>query len=476
MKANPPWSDPEVLAPVLAGWRERHGGRELFRVSAGDRWVRLHLAGEDRTSLLLTDLPGARLVCSHQGRLPGPVAESLTPQRKHPLPALLNGARLVTCGLLPKDRVVAFQFTDSQGNDLILLHQLFGARGNVTVLDRSGKLLWSLHRPPHAALAVWPPRGTWTGGEGSSAPPDYDTQALTRIIDVCTEQAHTVQRAALNRRQKASTRLLGNLGRDLANADQGDIHRHKAETLAAHLHTLTQGSDQAVLPNLTTGETLTIALDPSRTPAANMEAWFRRARKAEKGLDIIRARHLEATAESERLQAAHDGLVAALASEQPLERLAALQQWRTDHADLMPSIKARPGGRTAVEPARPFRRYLVDGKWEVWVGRNNKENDELTHRAAHNRDLWLHAQGVSGSHVIVRAGGHPERISAQVIAKAASLAALHSKARHSKLVPVIHTEKRYVRKPRKAPVGTAVCLRDQSLFVEPGVMPGVEPA
>jgi predicted ribosome quality control (RQC) complex YloA/Tae2 family protein len=160
----------------------------------------------------------------------------------------------------------------------------------------------------------------------------------------------------------------------------------------------------------------------------------------------------------------------------PVARLAALQQWLDAHPDLLPARKQRPRGHGPEEPARPFRRYLVDGKWEVWVGRSNTENDELTHRAAHSRDIWLHAQGVAGSHVILRTGGHPERVPRPVLAKAAALAALNSKARHAGLVPVIHTERRYVRKPRKAPAGTAVCLQDQSLFVAPGVMAGVEPA
>jgi predicted ribosome quality control (RQC) complex YloA/Tae2 family protein len=115
----------------------------------------------------------------------------------------------------------------------------------------------------------------------------------------------------------------------------------------------------------------------------------------------------------------------------------------------------------------------VDDRWEVWVGRNNKENDELTHRASHSKDIWLHAQGVPGSHVILRTAGKPEQVPRTVLEKAAALAAQNSRARHSELVPVIFTEKRYVRKPRKALPGTAVCLREKSLFVAPGLAPGV---
>ena len=207
-----------------------------------------------------------------------------------------------------------------------------------------------------------------------------------------------------------------------------------------------------------------------------MEAWFHRARKAEKGLEIIRARHAEAEGIEGQLTAALVELEKAEKENAGLEKLAALQQWQSQYAELFPPTKKRAGGRTKEEPARPFRRFLIDGSWEVWVGRNNKENDELTHRAAHNRDIWLHAQGVSGSHVIIRAGGKPELVPKAVLEKAAALAALHSKARNSQFVPVIHTEKRYVRKPRKALPGTAVCLRDESLFVEPGIKAGVESA
>jgi len=471
-----PWTDAETLAHVLAGWRQLYAGRELFRVAAGPGWVRLHLAGNEHAGLLLCDLPGARLVVRHVGRLPAALTAALPVARKHPLQALLTGAHLVSCGLLPDDRVVAIHLNRSQAGDVVLLHRLFGARGNTTLVDRDNKLLWSRHRPPHAALAIWPVAATFTTGCSANAPHDYDPLALTRMLTACAQQALTTNRATLNRRLKANRRLLANLDRDLLNADQGDSHRHKAEALAANLHNLTQGAAEVVLTNLTDGTPLTIALDPALTPAANMEAWFRRARKAVKGLAIIRERRDATASEQERLEAVGTDLdTIEQRDSDPAVWLAELQEWRASHAELFPRSETRPRQRAAEEPARPFRRYLIDGSWEVWVGRSSRENDELTHRAAHQRDIWLHAQGVTGSHVILRTGGHPERVPRAILEKAAALAALNSKARNSGIVPVIHTEKRYVRKPRKAAAGTAVCLRDQSLFVEPGIMKGVEP-
>lgn len=478
MDQQPPWSDHETLARTLAQWRQLYAGRDLFRLAAGPGWVRLHLAGEERVGLLLSNFPGARFVCSQTGRLPEPLDKALATTRKHPLLTLLSGAKLVSCGMLPDDRVAAFHLARPQGQNVVLLHQMFGARGNTTLVDRNKKLLWSVHRPPHTVLAGWPTKGTWTSGSRATEPtaPDFSAQALNHLAFICAEQERTTNRAAVNRQLKTTERLLKNLGRDLANADQGEQHRRKAEALAANLHTMTQGASEIDLADLRDGSMLKIALDPARNPAANMEGWFRRARKAENGLEIIRERHGETANTQAALVTAEQKLQQAEQQAETMARLNALQQWRDDHAELFPQARKRAGTRAPEEPVRPFRRYLIDGTWEVWVGRNNKENDELTHRAAHNRDIWLHAQGVSGSHVIIRAGGNPEHVPKSVLEKAAALAALNSKARNSQYVPVIHTEKRYVRKPRKAAAGTAVCLRDQSIFVEPGVMTGVEPA
>jgi predicted ribosome quality control (RQC) complex YloA/Tae2 family protein len=101
------------------------------------------------------------------------------------------------------------------------------------------------------------------------------------------------------------------------------------------------------------------------------------------------------------------------------------------------------------------------------VGRSDAENDLLTHRFASPSDLWFHAQGSAGSHVILK-GAHPST-PRTVIEKAASIAAYFSKARHSSTVPVIYTEKRHVRKPRKSKAGTATCSRSKTVFVKPSL-------
>ncbi|MBA4377694.1 MAG: hypothetical protein C0395_03420 [Gemmatimonas sp.] len=200
---------------------------------------------------------------------------------------------------------------------------------------------------------------------------------------------------------------------------------------------------------------------------------FQRARKAVRGREHIARRLAEAEAKQQRcreLLLELDGLADA---EDPL---AAVLAWRAEQAPLLGAGKRVVAGRREAPPeATPYRRFLVDERWEVWIGRNDRENDELTHKAAAPDDWWLHAQGVPGSHVVLRAGGHPEQVPRQALEKAASLAAQYCRARNSGLVPVVYTLRKHVRKPRRSPPGLAACTHEKSLMVPPGLMPGVVP-
>ncbi len=468
----------DQLRACCTAWTEAAGGRALHGVLAGPGWVRLLLAGQDRLSLLLVCRPGCRLGVLWSGKLPGPVHAMMKPRRDHPLVSLLAGHTLATCRAMRDDRVAVLHLSSPDGRRRTLLHQVFGARGNLVLLDDQDVLMWADHRPPHAVLTRTPgPRDLApesVAAPGATAP----HQAMGRLARYLADDLARTLSASLRRRRQSAARLVENLARDLAEADRGREFRRKAETLAARLHLIRPGQDRLETPDVLDGTPLDIPLDPALSPAANLAAWFKRAAKADKGRQIIRdrldqarlqmARADEMTARLEELQAGE---------REPLAILADLIAWSREHPDLMPAPAGRRPGRSPYgpeQPARPFRRYLVENRWEVWVGRNNHENDELTHRASHLKDIWLHAQGVAGSHVILRTDRRPDQVPRRIIAKAAALAALHSKARHAGLVPVVWTERRYVRKPRKGAPGLAVCLREKTIMVAPGIGADVE--
>lgn len=487
-----PWRDRIRLAALLRGWR-RLAPCALFRVLTGDGWVELQLAGEDRRALFLAARPGANLLFDHAGPLPRTLREALAPAPRSALASHLDGARLTGAGLMPQDLVAALRCERPDGREPVLLFQLFGPRGNAVLLDADERVLWSLHRPIHGALTTRPAPEVWTG-EGAPAGEDghrgggrvvrrFRALGLERLSRQIEGDLGTHLAGRMRAIIKQQRRLLANLEHDLATVDAGEDARRDAEALAANLHLWRPGLAHLEVVDPRDNEKRVIALDPARDGSANLNALFNRARRAARGRQRVAERRREAQGrlaellEAERSLAEASALapaaVAAEGEEIDLHRLTALRAWVAAHGDLV-GPRRRRGVAAPDAPTRPFRRYRIEESWEVWVGRSSAENDLLTHRHAGLGDLWFHAQGVSGSHVILRTNGHPETVPKRIVAKAAALAALHSKARHAAIVPVMVAQRRYVRKPRKSPPGTATCLRYDSLFVEPALPAGTE--
>jgi len=500
---DPPWRRHADLVRLAADWQRRLAGHDIVRVAAGPGWLGMSLAGESRTHLTFTLLSGAVLLWDAPDFFPIRFRRALGTSYRPPVAALLGGARLLAAGVLPTDRVFVLAFGRSASAaparksvvpasgvagqvDRYLLQQLFGPRGNLVILDGQGQVLWARQRPPHHLLTV-PPATALTVTAAAPAAADIASRFRTAAVAHLTRQIQSTwyQRlgAAQRRAERAQQRLVTNLNRDLQNADRGDEHRRLAETLAAHLHEIPRGTTEVVLPSPHDGQPVRLLLNPALTPTANLKHYFHLARKAARGRSIIASRLATAQDQGKRLARMRQQLNDLQA--EPGDHLQALLDWVDRHGaeigvTLPPAGKADrqavrdARSRSIGEPARSFRRYLLEDSWEVWVGRDQRENDELTHHRSAPDDLWFHAQGVGGSHVILRTAGKLDQVPARVIAKTAALAALHSKAHHSSLVPVVYTRRKYVRKPRKTPPGTASYSREKSVMVKPGVMPGVK--
>ncbi|MBK9303598.1 MAG: DUF814 domain-containing protein [bacterium] len=478
-RASLPWRRPESLGALAAAWRRRLAASRVIGVGGGPGWLRLTFAAREGSAppahLFLLARAGAVMAWDDETPLPRVWTDALgwAPQKRLAASQLL-GCALVTVSAPPDDAILFFDFADPDGRRLALAHQLFGQRGNLVLADGDGRRLWSAHASPHPATLAPPP----APAEPPAAPDPDDVAARCRELGpsllgpLLHDEAFAEARAALRRVADAAGRLGDNLARDLATADGGEAVRHAAETLAIHLHAVRRGVAEIELPDAA-GQACRIVLDPTLSPAENLDRLFHRARKAARGREHI-ARRLAEAEERQRvcrdLQDELDGLAGAA------DPLAAVLAWRAAQAPLLGAGKRVVAGRREAPPeAAPYRRFLVDERWEVWIGRNDRENDELTHKAAAPDDWWLHAQGVPGSHVVLRAGGRPEQVPRQALEKAASLAAQYCRARNSGLVPVVYTLRKHVRKPRRSPPGLAACTHEKSLMVPPGVMPGVAP-
>jgi predicted ribosome quality control (RQC) complex YloA/Tae2 family protein len=262
--------------------------------------------------------------------------------------------------------------------------------------------------------------------------------------------------AAAEHYRTSLARMLDELSRE-SRADQYERFGH---LLMANPGAVPAGAESIDLPDLfAEGETVQIKLDPSKSAVENAEALYDRARRTRRSREEAEKRLLETEELAERAA----GLLEELRT---LETLKDVRDFRRDRqgdlARFMPEAES-PDDRVS------FRRFDLGSGYEVWVGRNARQNDVLTFSHAQKHDLWMHARGTAGSHAVLRLPGRGAQPDGTVIRKAAAIAAYFSKARGSGLVPVIVVERKYVRKPRGSDPGVVVVEREDVILVEPGL-------
>ena len=251
-----------------------------------------------------------------------------------------------------------------------------------------------------------------------------------------------------------------------------DLAQHAAHNellgklLLAHIGQIRKGETELTVENVySTGrEMIAIPLQPALTAAKNAERYFEKAKKA-------RRAHAES---SERLanlnkewEMIHES-IAALESANTEESLRQFIQSRKEHLQQM-GIGVDHGKKGKLAEQIPFRVFTVEGGFQVWVGKSSENNDLLTMKFAKPNDLWFHARGSSGSHVVLKIGTGKGEPSKRAIEQAAAIAAYYSKMRSAKNVPVAMTYRKYVRKPKGASAGTVTIEREKLLFVDPAL-------
>lgn len=139
---------------------------------------------------------------------------------------------------------------------------------------------------------------------------------------------------------------------------------------------------------------------------------------------------------------------------------------RTDDADWLRELARRTGqAESRAGESRPFRRFTSPSGYEIWVGRNDAENDALTFRHGRPDDLWFHAKQVPGSHVLLRCGTRP--VQRADLEAAAQLAAFYSRAGRGSTVPVDYTPRKFVRRRPHAAPGQVLYTREKTIYVTP---------
>ena len=252
-----------------------------------------------------------------------------------------------------------------------------------------------------------------------------------------------------------ATRMLEELSRE----SRAEHYEKWGHLLMASAHEIPAGAEEVELDDLfEEGATERIPLDPARSAIENAHEYYARARRTRRSREEAEKRLVE----TEQLA---DGAAQLLADlRESAHDLRTIQQFRKERADELSrylSDEEAPGDRL------PFRRFSLPEGYEVWVGRNARQNDDLTFHYAQKYDLWMHARGVAGSHAVLRKPNRDAEPGKHILQAAASIAAHFSKARGSGLVPVAVTQRKYVTKPRGAAPGAVRVEHEEVLIVEP---------
>ena len=300
-------------------------------------------------------------------------------------------------------------------------------------------------------------------------PSPIDREALdARGADMVSRLAqggHVDKRLGLLRAlAKASSRVARRVEAirgDLARIGDADGLARRAQLFVAAAGHAPRGATRLAAVDWSSGEprTVELSLDPSRDARSQIEALFTRSRRLKEGAAIARHRLAEAETSLRALGDVATALETGDGDVEPLiarARAAAPRDFRTQPV-------AAPGKRAPKRPvALPYRTFVGASGARILVGRGAAHNDALTLTVARPHDLWLHAKGWAGAHVVVplkKGTSCPT----DVLVEAAHLAAHFSDARGEAVVDVQYVERRYVRKPRGSPAGLVVVDRERVL-------------
>ncbi len=277
--------------------------------------------------------------------------------------------------------------------------------------------------------------------------PDDETGDLVsarRADRRSTWQARVVK--ALDARASLLARRLDDADRAAEAEGAADRLRAEADLLLAHARRVPKGAASVVLPGFD-GEDVALTLDPTLGAAANAERRYDGARRRQARAARARAQHAAVEREATELERQRASL--ADLSDDDLRALAE----RLDPP--RPKLAKRPVGLRVDAPHG----------FEVVIGRNARENDAVTFKVGRSLDVWLHVQGATGAHVIVRSGGR--ELPADTLRFAAELAAGHAEVGHEATVLVDHTLRKHVWKVKGMPPGAVHYAHQRTLAVQP---------
>ncbi len=278
-----------------------------------------------------------------------------------------------------------------------------------------------------------------------------EKNTLTRIRQKSSDLRRIVQLALERNIKKYDLQL-----RQMKDTEKRDIYRVYGELLNTYGYSAVPGAKTFSAVNYYTGEEVSIPLDPALTALENAKRYFEKYNKLKRTYEALSQLTIEVRTEISHLESVSAALDIALHEED-------LAEIREELAE-SGYIRRKSGTKKQRITSKPFHYRSSDG-FDIYVGKNNYQNDALTFQLAAGNDWWFHAKKQPGSHVVVRLGNAAE-LPDHTFEEAARLAAYYSKGRDQEKVEIDYVQKKYVKKPAGAKPGFVVYYTNFSMAID----------
>jgi predicted ribosome quality control (RQC) complex YloA/Tae2 family protein len=455
----------EEIAPALkGGWIQK-----IHQPTAHSLVLEIRIPGKTHRLFMSCEPGTARLHVVSRPLL----NPSTPPAFCQYLRAHVQGARVDAITQIAHERIIEFHLT-TQKSPRTLVCALTGKTANVLVLAHDRLVLRNLRDAPELTghpYAPPPPRTTLAEGQlvnrfatttdrefplSSGIEAHFQDQENRLTLDAVRE----ARRRILNKALKKDQRRIDAWREDLAKAVKYQGYARYGELIKTNLGAIKKGMGRVTLVDYydEAMPEVTIPLDSTKSPQGNMEDYFRKHRKylaAERELHprIERAERDTEALRQELIMIEQGTWIPPAAPAPPHSLHRASPRVRSSYATLSPDVRRGP-----------FRRFISADGLPIFVGRNARENDELTFGLAKSDDLWLHARGTPGSHVVVRLekGMDPP---IETLREAATLALLYSDLKKSGKGEVIYTRRKWVKKAKGQAPGAVTVTQEKSVHV-----------
>ena len=279
-----------------------------------------------------------------------------------------------------------------------------------------------------------------------------EKSVITRIRQKSVDLRRIVQTALERNYKKYDLQL-----KQLKDTEKRDRYRVYGELLNAYGYELSGGEKELLCLDYYSGKEVKIPLDPQLSAQENSQKYYARYNKLKRTCEALETLTAETKQEIDHLESISAALDIAVREEDLVQIKEELMEFGF--------IKKRPfGSKKPKITSRPYHYRSTDG-FDIYVGKNNYQNEEVTFKIANGNDWWFHAKGIPGSHVVVRTEG--KELPDRVFEEAGSLAAWYSKGRSNEKVEIDYIQRKHVKKAAGGAPGFVIYHTNYSLMAVP---------